>query len=184
MSVPKAKGSSLVLIVKALRAMRPAAAKLLPPELQHYLENRILVASWYPEEDLLGLLRAGASLAPRAGVDPWFMYGRIAASSHASETYKAFYASGDVAWILQHADASWRAQHDTGRLDGTVTGPGQARVSLAGFPLQSRDFCRLLSGYIAGMVEAGGGKNPTVREVRCRCDGEPTCEWEASWHEG
>ena len=45
----KVKGSAILESVRILRRNKDAARKHLAPELQHYLSERVLVASWYPE---------------------------------------------------------------------------------------------------------------------------------------
>ena len=62
----KAKGMTLVGAVKYLRRHRAEACATLPKELQHYLDERIRSAAWYPERDMLELIRATARI--RAGL--------------------------------------------------------------------------------------------------------------------
>jgi len=61
----KAKGTVLVDIVKALRKNKERSRTLLPAKLLHYLDERIVIASWYPLEDYVELLpgRGRATLA-------------------------------------------------------------------------------------------------------------------------
>ena len=55
----KAKGTTLIGAVKALRSQKKRSRELLPGRLHHYLVEKISTASWYPEEDLLE--RGGSS---------------------------------------------------------------------------------------------------------------------------
>ena len=57
-----AKGTTMISFVRFLRADLGRALEILPPEHHHYLDERIALSSWYPEEDLLALIRAGTSL--------------------------------------------------------------------------------------------------------------------------
>lgn len=49
--------------VKRLRLHKKRALELLPPEYRHYLKERIVAASWYPEEVFAPLLRANLELS-------------------------------------------------------------------------------------------------------------------------
>jgi hypothetical protein len=52
-----AKGTSLIDMVEFLRSRRDEAMALRPSELRHYLDEKINVASWYPEQDMIGLVK-------------------------------------------------------------------------------------------------------------------------------
>ena len=45
------KGIGMVGIVKVLRALRKDSEAKLPQALHHYLNERVIVTEWYPEED-------------------------------------------------------------------------------------------------------------------------------------
>src|SRR4029453_12144455 len=60
----RAKGIALLDAVKFLRARRDDAGDVLAPELHKYLDEQIGTSSWYPEEDLVALIRAVAKLLP------------------------------------------------------------------------------------------------------------------------
>ena len=75
----RAKGASLLGAVKWLRHDREAALRALPARLHPYLDARIQVASWYPEEDLLELIRALARILPANGADVYEQMGRFSA---------------------------------------------------------------------------------------------------------
>ena len=55
--MPNAKGTVVVEAVKALLTHGDRARVYLPPKLFPYLEQRIVLASWYPLEDFAELLR-------------------------------------------------------------------------------------------------------------------------------
>ena len=60
----KAKGTTLVALVKFLRSQRERALAALPPSLHAYLDERIQASSWYPEADLLSLIRVMVAMIP------------------------------------------------------------------------------------------------------------------------
>jgi hypothetical protein len=80
----RAKGASLIGLVKWLRHDREAALRALPAGLHHYLEDRIQIASWYPEEDLLALVRALARVLPVGEGDVYEQMGGASAPGTSS----------------------------------------------------------------------------------------------------
>ncbi|MGH2897752.1 MAG: hypothetical protein ACRDMZ_03695, partial [Solirubrobacteraceae bacterium] len=83
----KAKGTVVIEVVKALRANRARAAEMLPPALTRYLDERIVVASWYPLDEYLVLLRIAGKVIKGGGADVSEKMRRDAARSHMSGTY-------------------------------------------------------------------------------------------------
>src|SRR5262245_21966174 len=60
----KIKGSVVLSAVKVLRMQKDDAKKALEPALHHYLQERIVVAAWYPEDDFLALVVACSTIYP------------------------------------------------------------------------------------------------------------------------
>ena len=180
MTVAKAKGSSILLVVKLLRANRVEAVARLAPELRQYLDERILVSSWYPEADLFELLKVGVALAPQGGEDPWLFFGRFAAAAHVRDVYRNLLARAPEE-VLRQINVVWRTQHDTGTFRADLVETGHAVISLEDHATVGREWCRLLHGYMVGMLEAAGAKEIAVREIHCRNDGDPTCVWRLNW---
>jgi hypothetical protein len=58
MATASTQGTHLVDMVKFLRTQRDAALAILPARLHRYLDEQLNVAAWYPEEDMIGLVRA------------------------------------------------------------------------------------------------------------------------------
>ena len=58
----RVKGATIVDSVRFLRRHKEEARKQLPPAPHHYLALRVLAASWYPEADLIPLVRAMARI--------------------------------------------------------------------------------------------------------------------------
>jgi hypothetical protein len=176
MSVPKVKGTNVLAAVKMLRSNRPRAQKVLPPWLHHYLDQRILVAGWYPEEHQLELLRAVAMLLPGTP-EPWMTMGRITARSDLAGLYRPLMRPGDPAASLRSVQALWRTYHDTGDLSVGIEAPGRACVRLLDYGLPSREMCRIVAGYCAEMATLGGATKVDIQKLLCVLDGAPACEW-------
>lgn len=59
--------------------------------------------------------------------------------------------------------------------------PGRIVLRLVGFPDPEPLFCRRQTGGLRKALELAGGKNASVRHVRCTAEGDAFCEWELRW---
>jgi hypothetical protein len=174
----KAKGTVVIGLVKALRTHKEKASAVLPPALQHYLSERIVVASWYPLEDYVALLRAcGKVLPSEGGVSVYQAMGRAAARDHMSGTYSRLKhtVSRQAAFTLL------TSMYDSGEMKVLERAPGRALLEWVGFAIPSREVCETFTGYQSERMGAQGFEDVHVRHVRCRAEGSPSCRWELSW---
>lgn len=174
----KAKGSTLVGLVKALRRERQRAVRLLPAHLHHYLDTRVVSSQWYPEEDFAALMRACASLLPDPDDRVFERMGEVSARTHLEGIY-ADVASNRIPGV--RTQVLWRAQHDTGDLVLVSHSGSSARYELTGWDHASPEFCRLMSGYLAEAHRLRGAADVTIEHVACRADGAPSCVWISRW---
>ena len=177
----KVKGTNMLSAVKALRVAREQARAALPPRLHHYLEERILVSTWYPESDLMDLLSTLGRLMPAGGGDPFVFMGRTTAREHLAGIYRAHVRTGDVERTLRSGVTLWRNYHDTGTLTVELETSQQAIVCLRDFAATSREFCRLLTGYFTELVDQAGGRDVTVTKLECSLDLAADCRWRVIW---
>jgi hypothetical protein len=181
----KTKGTTIVALVKFLRRHRDAAERRLPPPLRHYLDDRIHVASWYPEEDLRDLARAVAPMFPADVADPFEAMGRASAREHLEGTYGHLFAeTDDPLAIPARAFALWASMHDSGRLATSVESPNAVRVELLDFALPSPEMCGIVGGYLAETLRLVGFSAPCAEPIACRLDGMPSCVWRCHWIAG
>ena len=174
----KAKGTVVVEVVKSLRRNRERALELLSPDLHRYLEERIVVASWYPLDDYLALLRAvGRILAPKGGMAVFEQMGREAARSHMAGTYSRL----KNATNRQASFTLLTSMYDTGELRVLEREPGHAVLEFVGFAQPSRELCDTFTGYQLERMAIQGFEDVKVRHTRCRGEGQPVCLWEVSW---
>ncbi len=174
----KAKGTVVVDLVKALRRNKQKAQSLLPARLHHYLDERIVIASWYPLEDYVALLKAAGQVLPRdGGGSVYHGMGRTAARAHMQGTYSRFKdkASRQATFTLLSS------MYDTGEMKVTDRAPGRAALEYHGFALPTREVCETFTGYNLERMTLLGFDNPTVHHVSCRANGEHTCRWELEW---
>jgi hypothetical protein len=177
----RAKGASLLGAVKWLRHARAASLAALPARLHHYLDARIQIASWYPEEDLLELIRALARVLPPGEGDVYEQMGRYSARDQLAGVYRHLLEGGDALSLPRRGLVLWQSQHDSGRLQVTLEGPGAARIDVFDYALPSREMCGVLLGYMAEMFAMAELPDPQVKKTRCRLDGAPHCSWSCHW---
>lgn len=180
----KVKGVNMQALVKLLRkAGRETAMKVVPPAYQHYLDERILVSSRYPEIDHLELLRAISRLMPPRP-EPWVVMGHRSAQSDLDPVnglYKAHLRAGDPARTLQSAGALWRIYHDSGDMTVTFPSEREALLKLRNFVAPARELCRINVGYFAELVSMSGGRDARCEELGCILEGAADCGWSLRW---
>ena len=182
-SMAKVKGTNLIGAVKLLRKNRAHAEKTLAPALHHYLHERIMLTDWYPEQDLVALLRAMAPLLKDAKEDPYELFGRAAVREHMSGVYERL-LKGDRSSLARRVSVMWKAQHDTGSLEFVGSTPGRGRYELKDYGHPSREMCGTLNGYLSESLRASGFASVSIEKTRCTLDGADRCVWEARWRDG
>lgn len=177
----RAKGSGFVLVVRFLRTQRERALVVLPPDLHHYLDIRILESSWYPQDDHLGLIRAAARLVGGHSQQTLEMFGRMAAQQHLEGIYAHLKPESDPLALPRRAFALWSSLHDSGQLKMKVEGEKQACLRVDGYATPSLETCHMTSGYIAEVCERSTMRDPAVRKTGCDLAGDEACIWEVRW---
>lgn len=173
----KVKGTGILHVVKALRVRRNHVEPLLPERLRHYLEEKILVASWYPAEDLLGLLRTLVHFVPKGVGNAWFWMGEQSARIDLVEVYAAMVQKGNAWATLQRIPRLWRLYQDSGKLEVGVAGSTRAQVILSEFPFSEEDFGTLVAGYLREMLRAAGSEG----NVKLLQSGVKGARWLVEW---
>jgi hypothetical protein len=168
------KGTILLPLVKSLRAAKDDARPLLEPPLDRYLEERVLLTSWYPEEDHLHLMRA---LGKLMGLSSYQPMGVALAQFELGGVYKAHLHEGDVFRTMRGFSRFWPLNHDTGEVEVTER-KGGGTVTLSGFALVAGEICQVISGYIEEAVRMSIHADAQVTHVRCRANNAPRCVWE------
>ncbi len=173
----KAKGTVVVDLVKALRKNKQKALTLLPERLHHYLQERIVIASWYPLEDYIALLCAAGQVLSPDDANVYQTMGRAAARSHMEGTYSRLKDKAN----RQATFTLLSSMYDTGEMKVAERAPGRAALEYHGFALPTREVCDTFTGYNLERMTMLGFDNPTVHHVSCRANGEPTCRWLLEW---
>ena len=173
----KSKGTVFLKAVKVLRGRKAEALARLPKSLHHYLEDRIVVASWYPEDDFYELLCACASLFP-GGDSAFDLLGAATARDHAEGMYVDTLKREPVS----RARIMWKTQHDTGDLVLAHLSENSARYELSGWSQTQPRYCRVVGGYFTELHRLTGAASPTYTHPVCRsAKGTDRCVFVISW---
>lgn len=173
----KVKGIAVVGAVRLLRSQKDKARELLPPELQHYLGERISTSTWYPAQDLPGLLKAASQLRPGSPDRALELMGEMTVRAQA-DVYRDLLLGGGS---TSRTFALWSAQYDTGELRRIREAPNAVRFELTDFADTSREVCILMGGYFKGALTINGMADPNVDKLSCRLWGDEACAWRATW---
>jgi hypothetical protein len=174
----KAKGTTLIGLVKLMRRSRARAQGLLPERLHHYLDERISSAAWYPEEDLVDLIRTALRLLPEPAADRLREMGEFAARSHLSGVYADLVGRTSLSTATH---ALWTTQHDSGALTVLRESPGLVRYELTGFAYPTRELCAVNCGYFAESYRLAGTAGVKVEHDVCCAVGGDRCIWTVRW---
>lgn len=170
----KAKGTTLIGVVKALRQHKEEARARLPADLHHYLaQTRVSAPSWYPESDLLALIRALVDLTPTSRGETLAAMGVATARAHGGGVYSHLTAGGGSASATL---ALWSSMHDTGRLTSAFAGDDCVRFELRDYAHPSRELCAITTAYIQETLRLSG-RIVRVEKRACANHGDPHCVW-------
>lgn len=175
------KGSVFVKVVKSLRARRDRAEPLLPESLRHYLDKRILVSEWFPEEDYFEFMKVVAQLLPPPGMDVWEYLGRDAARVDYEGLYQSAVKGKSPERALRGVASLWPLRHDSGQVKIEAKGPGQATVELNGYAMVADELMRAVQGTLWQTLDSAGAKGITVTRTHSPSLGDLRCSWDVSW---
>src|SRR5262245_48597796 len=153
-AAPQTKGTNYIPTIKFLRSRREEALAALPAELHHYLEHRLLPSSWYPEAELMTLLRVLVALLPGPLPKRWELVGEQAADAHFSGAYATFVQRGPQA-LVESCGSLWGLLHDTGQWQIDLR-DGEADVHLSEFPSGMPEYGELMAGYLRRLLVLSG----------------------------
>lgn len=174
----KAKGTTMIGAVRFLRHHRERARDVLPPELRFYLDERVRESSWYPEEHLLGLVRALLELIPGPRPEVLASLGAHTAREHLEGVYAHLRGGeGSPTSLSRRAFALWASQHDSGRFELSADAPTELEMRVRAFALPSEEMCGIFGGYFAETLRMQGLADVEVTKTACVLHGAPHCAW-------
>ena len=178
--VGKAKGTVMAGLVKMIQNKPDKARPLLPPSMHHYFDAPIVVASWYPLEDYIALLRVTYRIADKPPRDPIEFFVKMGRNS-AREQMSGIYRRLRETHGRKAAATLLGAQYDTGQMNVVERTPGHAVLEWVGFALPAREICATFTGYQAERMTLQGLEEVRVRHTSCRAERGPVCRWELDW---
>jgi hypothetical protein len=175
-----AKGTVMIEAVKALLPYRDKALPLLGPKLAHYLDDRIVLASWYPVADYTAILRVMTRVSPPGPISACEKMGRDAARSHMAGTYSRLAKTAD----RKAAVTLSSSMYDSGEMKVVEREVGHAVWEFVGFAEPAREICETFTGYQAERMLLMGFEDVSVKHTRCRATGAQNCFWDLTWKGG
>lgn len=171
------KGTVVVDLVKFLRSRRDRAAANLPSHLQPYLEKRISVSEWYPEQEVFELMGGVVRLMPEPGDAGWYALGVRYARSHMEGSYGHLLGELRVETLPIRLSALWKTLHDTGDLVFRPEGAGGGSATVRGYESPGREMCLVVGAYLAETVGRAGIDRVKVEHGDCVHRGADCCTW-------
>lgn len=173
----KAKGSVVLSAVTLLKGAKEAGRNAVPAKLLKYLDERIVVASWYPEDDLYQLILACAATFPTQSDSVFEAMGAGTAHFHLERVYADLMKKDPAA----RARIIWKAQHDTGDMTVAEETPASITYDLLGWEHASPKYCRVVGGYFAEIQRMVGARKPVFTHPICRSSGGDRCRFVVTW---
>ena len=178
----KTKGTTLVSLVRFLRSQRERALAALPADAHPYLNETIQPSSWYPEQDLLTLLRGMLDLLPGDRERTLETLGATVAREHLEGVYRHL-RTDDTDTLARRSVALWASQHDSGSFEILVEAPGRGRFEVRDYALPPREMCSIFRGYFAETLRVAGAVDVVVEKQTCVLRGSDACVWAVTWTE-
>lgn len=173
----KAKGTTVIGTVKFLRHHREDAVRVLPEELQHYLNEMVQPAQWYPEEDAIGLIRAMVELMPGDREEALERTGVASVRDHGDGIYSHLLSGRRSKNTTR---ALWSSMHDTGRLEIDREDANIVRMDLIDYAAACPEMCTITGAYMRESIRMAG-KNATMEKIECVLHGDDKCSWRYRW---
>lgn len=171
------KGTNVIDMVKFLRTRRDRALAVLPSRLHPYLEKRVDVAAWYPEEDVYELSLALACLLPEQGEAVYRRLGELNARNHTEGSYGHLLGEVRLDTLAIRARALWKTLHDTGELTFEPDPERGGRAVLRDYASPGREMCGVIGAYLAETVARAGFEGVEAHHERCVHRGDSDCAW-------
>ncbi len=171
----RAKGTALVHMIKAVRvATRSGLTLPVSDEDREWLEQRVLVSSWYPFdrfEWLIHLVHQHLMGGTDGGA---IRMGELAAEHMLTGVHAGFVHEGEVERSLHSLINAWTRYFDFGEVTVETPRPGEATVTLSGYANMSRVHELMLIGWTLSMVRLAKGEVTFHEVLRAPSRGDDT----------
>jgi uncharacterized protein (TIGR02265 family) len=144
------------------------------------LQGILLPSAWYPFETQERLDKAIADeLGERD--DIYKELGQKSAEHNLSASQKVYVHAKDPHGLLKSAASIYRLYYSTGERTYERVSDKKAILRTIGSETYSRQDCLTIVGWHEKAIGMCGGKNPKVRETKCRVRGDELCEYVCEW---
>jgi predicted hydrocarbon binding protein len=181
-----AKGTVFLATIRFIKesfgeeGLRKVLGRLNPEEHQR-METPILSSAWYPLSLLLSIMRAAKAEFGASMPDLYNQMGRSSADYSLSKVYSLVFKLSSPQWIVSRASVAFASYYNTGKMSAIENGKGFATVELSDFAEPAPEFCERIVGWCARILEHCGTKWVEVQHIQCRCRGDKTCRFKATW---
>ena len=155
------KGSIVLPMIKLMRQNRQRALRILPEDLHHYLDERVIVTHWYPGSDHHRLTRVMGELVD----NDWELLGRGLALAELTGAYRHVLKSREPVRTLRALPGLWKLNHNTGDLDVQWDAP-VATVVVKNWGLALQEHVAIMRAYMLQLLELCDAIAPRVRVTR------------------
>lgn len=159
----------------------PALLERLEPAAAAHYETKILSSRWYEYAAFTGLLHAleaGLAGGDQARLEA---VGEFSGRQDAGSIFRFVAALSSIEAIAQRAPFLWQRYCTSGRFEVLECADKRLHLALEEFAEIDSAHCALIAGWIRGLGEAAGARQPDFRQVRCVHAGDPRCEFAGSW---
>jgi len=154
----------------------------LPPEGQAIVRDGVLVSTWYPLDGAIRILVAIDEIFGKGDFALMRKIGSFTAKAAlAGGVQQSFVRQNDPSFVLKVAPILFQQYYDTGRVETESRGEEAAVTRVLDFEMPHPVLCYGLLGWIEAAIEIWGGTQVKVSEVKCRCKGDPFCEFLSCW---
>ena len=139
-------------------------------------EKSIKIAKWYPMDYNISFLKTYKELYGEKNLM------RMAREAPKKKGFVGLFLkwAGTPEMLIKKSGEYWSSLYNFGRLEGIVTGEGEAVIK--GYDVSPDPiFCEFLTGYFIGVIEQTGVSNITSEHTICSYKGGEHEEWILRW---
>jgi len=153
----------------------------LDPATRSLVSGMILSSGHYPVPVVGALLTTIDRVLGRGDLALCWEVGKFAGEYEVTMFHKAVFQLGKLEYFLKVASVTWGFYYSGGTIRVAETSPTGIRISLKDFNPSSKAVCFRTGGWMWRTAELCGKKNVGMRHNACVLDGQPTCEWTATF---
>lgn len=184
--LPSIKGQSIIQLKKYLEntfgpeAIEKVSAKL--NETDRAVFNKTRSASfWEPEQSFIAMLCAAEEIFGNTDFKLCEEIGYYSAREAVPSFFKKFISFWHLEFVIKKTNIFWNLIHNHGSLEVKMSGKQSCEGHLCGYQTPHKSFCHYLIGYFKGVLELLNVEKAIVKEMKCLCQGDPCCEFVATW---